>query len=164
MGVLLASSPRRQKSGTRLFRDIRIRFGTTLHLRSRCFAGKDLSMGLFGILAALILLIFLAYRGWSVLLVSPAAALLAAGLAGEPLLAHWTQTFMGSAARFIMQFFPIFLLGALFGKPMEDSGSVTALANFMTVRLGPRRAVLAVVLSGALVTYGGVSLFVAIFV
>src|SRR6516225_3158943 len=121
-------------------------------------------MGLLGILIALSLLIFLAYRGWSVLLLSPAAALLAAALAGEPLLAHWTQTFMGSAARFIMQFFPIFLLGALFGKLMEDSGSVTAIANFMTERLGPRRAVLAVVLAGALVTYGGVSLFVAFFV
>ncbi len=121
-------------------------------------------MGLLGILAALGFLIFLAYRGWSVLLLSPAAALLAAALAGEPLLAHWTQTFMGSAARFVMQFFPIFLLGALFGKLMEDSGSVTAIANFMTARLGPRRAVLAVVLAGALVTYGGVSLFVAFFV
>ncbi|MGH7841547.1 MAG: GntP family permease [Candidatus Binataceae bacterium] len=121
-------------------------------------------MGLLGILVALGLLIWLAYRGWSVLLLAPAAAVLAAGLAGEPLLAHWTQTFMGSAARFIMQFFPIFLLGALFGKLMEDSGSVTAIANFMTERLGPRRAVLAVVLAGALFTYGGVSLFVAFFV
>ena len=84
--------------------------------------------------------------------------------AGEPLLAHWTQTFMGSAARFLMQFFPIFLLGALFGKLMEDSGSVSAIASFMAERLGPRRAVLSVVLAGALVTYGGVSLFVAFFV
>jgi H+/gluconate symporter-like permease len=121
-------------------------------------------MGLLGILVALGLLIWLAYRGWSVLLLAPAAAVLAAGLAGEPLLAHWTQTFMGSAARFVMQFFPIFLLGALFGKLMEDSGSVTAIAKFMTERLGPRRAVLAVALAGALVTYGGVSLFVAFFV
>ena len=121
-------------------------------------------MGLSGILIALGLLIWLAYRGWSVLLLAPAAAVLAAGLAGEPLLAHWTQTFMGSAARFVMQFFPIFLLGALFGKLMEDSGSVTAIASFMTERLGARRAVLAVVLAGALVTYGGVSLFVAFFV
>ncbi|WOJ90428.1 GntP family permease [Methylocapsa polymorpha] len=121
-------------------------------------------MGLLGILVALGLLIWLAYRGWSVLLLAPAAAILAAGLAGEPLLAHWTQTFMGSAARFIMQFFPIFLLGALFGKLMEDSGSVSSIADFMTERLGARRAVLAVVLAGALVTYGGVSLFVAFFV
>ena len=68
------------------------------------------------------LLIWLAYRGWSILPLAPAAAVLATGLAGEPLFAHWTQTFMGSAARFIMQFFPIFLLGALFGKLMEDSG------------------------------------------
>ncbi len=121
-------------------------------------------MGFIGILVALGLLIWLAYRGWSVLLLAPAAAILAAGLSGEPLLAHWTQTFMGSAARFIMQFFPIFLLGALFGKLMEDSGSVSAIADFMTDRLGPRRAMLAVVLAGALVTYGGVSLFVAFFV
>ena len=102
-------------------------------------------MGLLGILVALGLLIWLAYRGWSVLLLAPAAAVLAAGLAGEPLLAHWTQTFMGSAARFIMQFFPIFLLGALFGKLMEDSGSVSTIASFMTERLGAKRAVLAVV-------------------
>ena len=121
-------------------------------------------MGLLGILVTLGLLIWLAYRGWSVLLLAPAAALLASGLAGQPMLAHWTQTFMGSAARFIMQFFPIFLLGALFGKLMEDSGSVSAIASFMSDHLGPRRAVLAVVLAGALVTYGGVSLFVAFFV
>jgi len=63
-----------------------------------------------------------------------------------------------------MQFFPIFLLGALFGKLMEDSGSVTSIAKFMTERLGPQRSVLAVVLAGAIVTYGGVSLFVAFFV
>jgi H+/gluconate symporter-like permease len=121
-------------------------------------------MGLFGILLALGLLIWLAYRGWSVLLLAPAAALVAAAVAGEPLLAHWTQTFMTSAARFLAQFFPLFLLGALFGKLMEDSGSVQAIARFMTERLGPRRAVLSVVLAGALVTYGGVSLFVAVFV
>ena len=71
---------------------------------------------------------------------------------------------MDSAATFVAQFFPLFLLGALFGKLMEDSGSVSAIAEFMTERLGPRRAILAVVLAGALVTYGGVSLFVAFFV
>jgi H+/gluconate symporter-like permease len=121
-------------------------------------------MGLLGILLALGLLVWLAYRGWSVLLLAPSAALIAAAVSREPLLAHWTQTFMGSAAQFLAQFFPLFLLGALFGKLMDDSGSVEAIARFMTERLGARRAILAVVLAGALVTYGGVSLFVAFFV
>jgi H+/gluconate symporter-like permease len=121
-------------------------------------------MGLLGILLALGLLIWLAYRSWSVLLLAPAAALIAAAISREPLLAHWTQTFMNSAAQFIAQFFPLFLLGALFGKLMDDSGSVDAIARFMTEKLGPRRAILAVVLAGAMVTYGGVSLFVAFFV
>jgi H+/gluconate symporter-like permease len=121
-------------------------------------------MGLIGILLGLVLLIWLALRGWSVLLLAPAAALLAAAFAGEPLLASWTQTFMSSAATFLAQFFPLFLLGALFGKLMDDSGSVSAIAGFLRERLGERHAMLAVVLAGALVTYGGVSLFVAFFV
>jgi H+/gluconate symporter-like permease len=123
-----------------------------------------LNVGFLGILTGLSLLICLAYRGWSVLLLAPAAALLAALFAREPLLAHWTQTFMGSAAQFIAQFFPLFLLGAVFAKVMEDSGSVAVIAKFMMRRLGERRAILAVVLAGALVTYGGISLFVAMFV
>jgi H+/gluconate symporter-like permease len=121
-------------------------------------------MGLLGILVGLGLLIWLAFRGWSVLLLAPIAALIAAAFDRQPLLANWTQTFMGSAAEFLAQFFPIFLLGAVFGKLMDDSGAVVAVANFITRSLGERRVILAVVLAGALVTYGGVSLFVAFFV
>ena len=121
-------------------------------------------MGLLGILVGLGALIWLSFRGWSILVLAPAAALIAALAAGEPLLAHWTQTFMISASGFLAQFFPLFLLGAVFGKLMDDSGSVSTIARFMTEWLGPRRAMLAVVLAGALVTYGGVSLFVAFFV
>jgi len=121
-------------------------------------------MGLLGILIGLILLIWFAFRGWSVLLLAPAAALVAALFGGEPLLASWTQIFMRSGAGFFAQFFPLFLLGAVFGKLMDDSGSVSAVADFMIGKLGERRAMLAVVLAGALVTYGGVSLFVAFFV
>src|SRR5215469_10801741 len=128
-----------------------------------CSQASD-TMGLIGIVLGLALLVWLALRGWSVLLLAPAAALLAAAFAMEPLLANWTQTFMGSAAAFLAQFFPLFLLGALFGKLMDDSGCVSAIAGFMTERLGEHRAMLAVVLAGALVTYGGVSLFVAFFV
>ena len=122
-------------------------------------------MGLLGILVALGLLIWLAYRGWSVLLLAPAA--------GDPRGGPWPgsrcsptgrKPSWGAPRNSSMQFFPIFLLGALFGKLMEDSGSVSAIASFMAERLGPRRAVLSVVLAGALVTYGGVSLFVAFFV
>jgi H+/gluconate symporter-like permease len=121
-------------------------------------------MGLLGIFIGLAGLIFFAFRGASILILAPIAGLIAAAFSGEPLLASWTQTFMRNAADFIAQFFPLFLLGALFGKLMEDSGSVTSIAKYMTTKLGAQRAVLAVVLAGAIVTYGGVSLFVAFFV
>ena len=65
-------------------------------------------MGLLGILLGLGLLVWLAFRGWSVLLLAPAAALIAAATAGEPLLAHWTQSFMGGAAQFLASSFHFF--------------------------------------------------------
>jgi len=120
-------------------------------------------IGLAGILLAIGLIIWLAYRGFSLLLAAPLAAIVAAAFAREPLLAHWTQTLMPGAGRFIIQFFPLFLLGAVFGKLMDDSGSALAIARTITERLGAARAVVAVVLACALLTYGGVSLFVVSF-
>jgi H+/gluconate symporter-like permease len=71
---------------------------------------------------------------------------------------------MSGTARFVAQWFPMFLLGGIFGKLMDDSGSITSIARYLTVRLGVRRTMLSVVLASAVVTYGGVSVFVAFFV
>src|SRR3974390_642326 len=98
-------------------------------------------MGLLGILVGLGLLVWLPHLRWSVLLLAPPPALVAAAFGGEPLLANWKQAFMGSAARFLAQFFPIFLLGAIFGKLMDDSRSVSAVAEFMNKSLCERRAI-----------------------
>ncbi len=120
--------------------------------------------GLIGVLAALGLLIVLAYRGVSVLLLGPLMALLAVLFAaGTPLMASYTQVFMPAAGGFVVQFFPLFLLGAIFGKLMDDSGSAEAIAQGIVRRLGEARAILAVVLACAVLTYGGVSLFVVAF-
>ena len=91
-------------------------------------------------------------------------ALLAAVFAvGAPLMATYTQLFMPSAGKFIIQYFPLFLLGAIFGKLMDDSGSAESIAQGIVGRLGGDRAILAVVLACAVLTYGGVSLFVVAF-
>ena len=118
---------------------------------------------LLWILIALGLLIFLAFRGFTLLLAAPLAAIVAAAFSGEPLLAKWTITFMQGTARFIANFFPLFLLGGVFGKLMDDSGSALSIARGITERLGKERAIMAVVLACAALTYGGVSLFVVAF-
>jgi H+/gluconate symporter-like permease len=121
-------------------------------------------IGILSVLLALALLIVLAYRGFSVLLLGPLSALVAVVFApGAPLLASYTQVFMPAAGRFIVAYFPVFLLGAVFGKLMEDSGAARAIAQGFVRSLGGERAVLAVVLSCAVLTYGGVSLFVVAF-
>ena len=111
----------------------------------------------------LTLLIWVVYRGWPVLLAAPVIALLAGSLATDPVLATLTQRFMPAAGGFIVSFLPLFLLGAVFGKLMEDTGAAMALARTILARLGSSQALPAVVLSCAALTYGGVSLFVVAF-
>jgi H+/gluconate symporter-like permease len=120
--------------------------------------------GILVIIAALGALVYLAYRGVSLLLLAPAMAMFAVTAAeGGPVLASYTQVFMRATGGFIVQYFPLFLLGAVFGKLMDVSGSARVLADEIIRRLGAGRAILAVILSCAVMTYGGVSLFVVAF-
>ncbi|MFN3260009.1 MAG: GntP family permease [Pikeienuella sp.] len=120
-------------------------------------------LGLAGILIALGLLIWLTWRGLSVLVAAPLMATLALLAAGAPVLAAFTQIFMPALGGFIAQYFALFLLGAIFGKLMEATGAAEALAVAIVDRLGEARTVAAVVASCAVLTYGGVSLFVVAF-
>lgn len=121
-------------------------------------------MGLIGIFLSLALLMFLAYRGISVLILAPLLALLATLFAGGlPVLATYTQVFMPALGDYLIQFFPLFLLGAIFGKLMADSGSARTIAEWFTEKMGAKHAIAAVVFACGVLTYGGVSLFVVAF-
>ena len=120
--------------------------------------------GILSVIVALALLMYLAWRGLSLLILAPVlAAAVTVVSVDTPLLASYTQVFMVAAGDFIVRYFPLFLLGAIFGKLMEDSGSAEVLAGAIVGNLGETRAILAVVLSCAVMTYGGVSLFVVAF-
>ncbi len=120
--------------------------------------------GVLIVVIALAGLMYLAYRGVPLLILAPGLAMFAVFASFErPLLASYTQIFMTATGGFIIQYFPVFLLGAIFGKLMETTGSAEVLANAVIRKLGNQRAILAVVLSCAAMTYGGVSLFVVAF-
>jgi H+/gluconate symporter-like permease len=116
------------------------------------------------ILLSLFFLMFVAYRGFSVILFAPIAALFAV-LLTEPghVLPFFSGVFMEKMVGFIKLYFPVFLLGAIFGKVVEMSGFAKSITQFVIKLIGPSRAMLAIVLVGAILTYGGVSLFVVAF-
>ena len=128
-------------------------------------------LSLAGLLLALALLIALTMRGMSLFIATPLTAALVAltsgiallpalaASAGQDLVSLYMQGFTG----FIANWFFMFLLGSLFGKLMEDSGAAESVARWITGHLGIKRAALAVVLACAVLTYGGVSLFVVAF-
>jgi H+/gluconate symporter-like permease len=112
-------------------------------------------------LLALGFLMLVAYRGYSVILFAPVAAL-GAVLLTMPgaVLPAYSALFMENMATFVRNYFPVFMLGALFGKMIEISGFAKALAAGITRIAGPHRAMLGIVIICALMVYGGVSVFV----
>ncbi len=116
------------------------------------------------VLAALCFLMFAAYRGYSVILFAPIAALAAVLLTDPSLVAPiFTGLFMDKMVGFLKLYFPVFMLGALFGKLIELSGFSKSIVAATINLVGRSRAILSIVLVCALLTYGGVSLFVVVF-
>jgi H+/gluconate symporter-like permease len=128
-------------------------------------------LSLLGLILGLALLIYLTVRGIDLLIAAPLCALLVALTSGFALFPQtaagggpaFSAAYMGGFVGFVQTWFFMFLLGSLFGKVMEASGAADAVAEWIVGRLGARHAVLAVVAACAVLTYGGVSLFVVAF-
>ena len=121
-------------------------------------------MNLLIVLGALIFLMFVAYRGYSVILFAPIAALGAVLLTDPSLVPPlFSSVFMEKMVGFVKNYFPVFMLGAVFGKVIELSGFSKSIVAAVIGVLGRERAVLSIIVVCAILTYGGVSLFVVVF-
>lgn len=118
---------------------------------------------MLSIIIGLGLLIFLAYRGYSIVWVAPVCALVIALMGGLPLLPAYTNTYMTGFVGFTKSWFPVFMLGAIFGTVMDLTGSAKSIAQELVRIVGKKRAVLAIVVGCSVLTYGGISLFVVVF-
>ena len=128
-------------------------------------------LSMIGLLLGLSLLILLTMRGVELLIAAPLCALLVAVTSGFNLFPQlatadapsFTGAYMAGFTSFVTAWFFMFLLGSLFGKFMEASGAAESVARWIVGHLGVGNAILAVVLACAVLTYGGVSLFVVAF-
>jgi H+/gluconate symporter-like permease len=116
------------------------------------------------VVAALVFLMYMAYRGFSVILLAPVVAMMAV-LLTEPSAVPviFTGLFMEKMVGFVKLYLPVFLLGAVFGKLIELSGFSKSIVSAVIGLFGPRQALLSIVVVSAILTYGGVSLFVVVF-
>lgn len=128
-------------------------------------------LSMIGLIGGLALLIILTMRGMNLLVAGPLCALFVAVFSGLPLFpqlvgegeANLVGNYMTGFSGFIASWYLMFLLGAIFGKVMEDSGAADSVSKWIVSKIGMKRAVLAIVIACAVLTYGGVSLFVVAF-
>lgn len=123
-------------------------------------------LSIIGLLGGLALLIILTIRGMNLFIAAPLCAVVVALCNSITLFSgdsNFVTMYMSGFTSFIGAWFFMFLLGAIFGKFMEDTGAADALAQWIVNKLGFQHAVLAIVAACAILTYGGVSLFVVAF-
>ena len=128
-------------------------------------------ISMIGLIGGLVLLTVLVIRGMNLLIVAPLSALFVAVLNGIPLFpqlagegqADFVTSYMNGFSGFITQWYLMFLAGAIFGKVMEYSGAAESVSTWILSKIGIKNAVFAIVLACAVLTYGGVSLFVVAF-
>jgi H+/gluconate symporter-like permease len=123
-------------------------------------------LSMIGLIGGLVLLIVLTLRGMNLFISAPLCAVVVALSSGVPLFqgeVNFVSAYMDGFASFVAAWFFMFLLGSLFGKFMEDTGAADSVADWIISKLGKKQAVLAVVLACAILTYGGVSVFVVAF-
>ena len=126
-------------------------------------------LSMLGLAGGLGLLIWLTLRGVNLFIAAPLCALLVALTSGvalfptEAVESSFLTLYMDGFAGFLSAWFFMFLLGSLFGKFMEDSGAADSVARYIVDKLGMKHAVLAVVIACAVLTYGGVSVFIVAF-
>src|SRR5690606_26084115 len=123
-------------------------------------------VSMIGLVGGLALLIYLTLRGMNLFISAPLCALIVGVTGNVPIFIgeiNYVSSYMDGFASFVAAWFFMFLLGSLFGKFMEDTGAADSVSAWITSKLGKQRAVLAVVLACAILTYGGVSVFVVAF-
>ena len=78
---------------------------------------------ILGLILSLIIIMYLAYKGYSTIITAPIIAIitiiLTTGFNGH-LMANYTEVYMSGFANFIKNYFPLFMTGAIFAKLMEE--------------------------------------------
>lgn len=127
-------------------------------------------LGGIGIVIGVVTIIFLSVKEVHIAVAAPIAAILVIIFNGmelvPSLMGKESHQFMGALGGYIISFFPLFLLGSILAKYMEESGAVTTIANYILEKIGyenPYRVLVAIFIVSAILTYGGISLFVAMF-
>ena len=116
------------------------------------------------LLVSIILLIALIFLRVDILLVAPIVSVFLCLVSGLNVVDTLAEGFMPAFATFAKNNFLIFMTSAMFARAMQDTGMAASIAHGISSKLGPKYAIPCVFFVSALLTYGGVSLFVVVFV
>lgn len=128
-------------------------------------------LSMIGIIIGIVFLIYFVMKGWPLMIVGALAAMIVAIFGGLNVIDGYLNTYMAGVGGFLIGQIPIFLWGAIFGECYGITGGAKSLARFIAKvfkgkneNLSPLVTIIIVFLAGILLSYGGVSAIVLMFV
>ncbi|MDO5801165.1 MAG: hypothetical protein Q4Q56_05675 [Coriobacteriia bacterium] len=126
-------------------------------------------IGVIGIIVGLVFFVIAAMKGWNVLITSVVTAVIIAvtngmGIADAMLGAK--SSYVAGLASFVQKNLLIFIGAAILGEYIDKSGAAKSIAQAIIGKVGtksPYLVLLAISAVGAILTYAGISMFVAMF-
>lgn len=120
-------------------------------------------LGIIGLIVAIAAVVYMIWNNWHMAIVSLVGALVIVVFNGMNPVTAFTETFMAGMSSFAGSWFLLFLLGSVFGKVMGDSGASVGIANSLLKLLGEKSVVLVVMITGLVLSYGGIGTFIIAF-
>lgn len=120
-------------------------------------------MGILGLIVAIAVVVALIWNKWHMAIVSLIGAIVVIAFNMMDPVTALTDTFMGGMSGFAANWFLLFMLGSIFGKVMGDSGASVGIANNLLKLLGEKYVVLIIMLTGLVLSYGGIGTFIIAF-
>lgn len=121
------------------------------------------TIGIIGIILGLGVLIYLAFKGWPMLPTVMIASFIVIIANGMDIWPAFSDGFATSLKNYTGSYVILFFFGSLFGSLLSKTGSAKSIAMQLLKLPFKRKGILVVVLSCAILTLGGVSLFVLVF-
>lgn len=121
------------------------------------------AIGVFGLIIALLILVLLVFKGYHVLPITLLASLIVFIMNGVDIWPSFMEGYMPALTGFVGNYLVMFLFGSLVGELLSKCGAATAIALKLAKVFGAKRALLIVILSSIILSYGGVAVFVIIF-
>ena len=123
----------------------------------------NLALSIVGLIVAIAVLMWLAYKGWNIIIYSALSTVIICLFCGINVWDGLKNSWAAGTGTYVATWLMLFAEGSIFGKIYQETGAATSIADFLAKIFGEKNPVIPILIASYLLTMSGISSFVLIF-